>query len=136
MGLIRLLAGFPSLLEGICKSLEPHRLTYYLTDLASLFHRYFNLGNRSADHRIVVSQGVTDLFGQPRGCQVAFPLVIRHGDEFWKPFVSMLRRYGYEGAISIEHEDPLMSVKEGFEKAVAYLRNVVIEETQAQPWWF
>jgi sugar phosphate isomerase/epimerase len=59
-----------------------------------------------------------------------------HGDEFWKPFISMLRRYGYKGAISIEHEDPLMSVKDGFEKAVAYLKPIIIERDADTPWWF
>jgi sugar phosphate isomerase/epimerase len=59
-----------------------------------------------------------------------------HGDEFWKPFVSMLKRYGYDDVLSIEHEDPLMSVEEGFEKAVSYLSEVIIEETAGKPWWF
>jgi sugar phosphate isomerase/epimerase len=58
-----------------------------------------------------------------------------HGDEFWKPFISMLRRHGYEGAISIEHEDPLMTVEEGFEKAVAYLKGVIIERKAGEAWW-
>ena len=58
-----------------------------------------------------------------------------HGDEFWKPFVSMLRRYGYDGVLSIEHEDPLMSIEEGFEKAVEYLRGVLIAQKAAKPWW-
>lgn len=53
LALIRAMAGFPSLLKEICVSLEPHRLTYYLTDLAALFHRYFNLGTRISDHRII-----------------------------------------------------------------------------------
>jgi sugar phosphate isomerase/epimerase len=59
-----------------------------------------------------------------------------HGDSFWKPFISMLRRYGYHGAISIEHEDALMSVREGFEKAVAYLKPIIIEQEAGKPWWF
>lgn len=53
MALIRTMAGFPSLLEDILRGLEPHRLTYYLTDLAASFHRYFNLGTRHPDHRMV-----------------------------------------------------------------------------------
>ena len=53
LGLIRAMAGFPSLLQEICVTLEPHRLTYYLTDLAARFHRYFNLGTKIAAHRIV-----------------------------------------------------------------------------------
>jgi sugar phosphate isomerase/epimerase len=58
-----------------------------------------------------------------------------HGDEFWKPFISMLRRYGYDGVLSIEHEDPLMSVREGLEKAVVFLSEVLIEEKAAEAWW-
>ncbi len=58
-----------------------------------------------------------------------------HGDEFWKPLISLLKRYGYEGVLSIEHEDSLMSVEEGFEKAVAYLGQIIIEEQAGQPWW-
>lgn len=59
-----------------------------------------------------------------------------HGDEFWKPFVSMLGCKGYDGVISIEHEDAYMSVQEGFEKAVSYLRGVMIKEKPAKAWWF
>jgi len=59
-----------------------------------------------------------------------------HGDEFWKPFVSMLRMKGYDGVISIEHEDSYMSVQEGFEKAVHYLRSVLIREEAGAAWWF
>jgi sugar phosphate isomerase/epimerase len=59
-----------------------------------------------------------------------------HGDEFWKPFVSMLKMKGYDGVISIEHEDCMMSVQEGFEKAVAYLRSVIIKEQAGAAWWF
>lgn len=59
-----------------------------------------------------------------------------HGDEFWKPFVSMLRAKGYDGVVSIEHEDSYMSVQEGFEKAVSYLRGVLIKEKAGGAWWF
>ncbi len=53
MALIRFMAEFPSLLENICKVFEPHRLTYYLTELASLFHKYFNLGMKIPENRII-----------------------------------------------------------------------------------
>ena len=42
---------------------------------------------------------------------------------------------GYDGAISIEHEDGLMSVKEGLEKAVAFLKDILITEDPAAAWW-
>jgi sugar phosphate isomerase/epimerase len=59
-----------------------------------------------------------------------------HGDEFWKPFISMLRVKGYDGALSIEHEDSLMSIQEGFEKAVAYLKGVMVKQKAGAAWWF
>ncbi len=51
--LIRYLEGFTELLDSICKSFEAHRLTYYLTDLAARFHRYFNLGIKDGGNRII-----------------------------------------------------------------------------------
>ncbi|HDZ91628.1 MAG TPA: arginine--tRNA ligase [Deltaproteobacteria bacterium] len=55
LDLIRTMSLFPSLLRDISLTLEPHRLTYYLTDLAALFHRYFNLGTKTPEHRIITS---------------------------------------------------------------------------------
>lgn len=51
--LIRLLTEFPGLLDNLCRSFEAHRLTYYLTDLAAQFHKYFNLGTKKAENRII-----------------------------------------------------------------------------------
>ena len=53
----------------------------------------------------------------------------------WKDMMSTLRMIGYEGAVSIEHEDGLMSVKQGLEKAVAFLKEVMITEQPAAMWW-
>jgi sugar phosphate isomerase/epimerase len=58
-----------------------------------------------------------------------------HGHEFWKPFVSTLRRYGYDHVLSIEHEDALMSIEEGLTKAIDFLTDAIIEEKPATPWW-
>jgi len=53
----------------------------------------------------------------------------------WKEIMSALRMVDYDYAISIEHEDSLMSVKEGLEKAVAFLQDVIIEEETSGMWW-
>jgi len=58
-----------------------------------------------------------------------------HGAEFWTEFVSNLRMIGYEGVLSIEHEDSLMSVNEGFRKAVAFLREILLHEKRGAMWW-
>lgn len=53
MALIKRMAAFPFVLSDICMNLEPHRLTYYLTEIAALFHKYFNLGTKNPEYRIV-----------------------------------------------------------------------------------
>lgn len=40
--ILRKLATFPDVIEGAVKHLEPHRITFYLLELASLFHTYYN----------------------------------------------------------------------------------------------
>lgn len=55
LAMVRLMGDFPSLLVEICTTLEPHRLTYYLTELAALFHRYFNLGTKIPECRVVTA---------------------------------------------------------------------------------
>jgi len=55
MALIRFLARFPSLIEEVCGRFEPHRVPYYLMELASMFHRYFNLGTKVPENRIVTA---------------------------------------------------------------------------------
>lgn len=58
-----------------------------------------------------------------------------HGSEFWRALVSELRLAGYDGVISIEHEDSLMSVDEGFRKAVSFLKNTIMTESPGEAWW-
>ena len=40
--LIKAITRFPEVVEGAAKSLEPHRLTFYLSDVAALLHSYYN----------------------------------------------------------------------------------------------
>ncbi|NLA77490.1 MAG: sugar phosphate isomerase/epimerase [Clostridiales bacterium] len=54
---------------------------------------------------------------------------------YWKDIISNLRLVGYDYAISIEHEDSLMSQNEGLRKAVSTLKNVLITENVADMWW-
>ncbi len=40
--LVKAIAAFPEVVEGATTALEPHRLTFYLNDLAGKFHSYYN----------------------------------------------------------------------------------------------
>jgi sugar phosphate isomerase/epimerase len=58
-----------------------------------------------------------------------------HGEETWRQIISALAIAGYDGTVSIEHEDSLMSVDEGFAKGAALLRSILIREPAANVWW-
>ncbi|MBW2595959.1 MAG: arginine--tRNA ligase [Deltaproteobacteria bacterium] len=40
--LAKLIDAFPEMVEGSAKTLEPHRIPYYINDLASIFHSFYN----------------------------------------------------------------------------------------------
>ncbi len=48
-----------------------------------------------------------------------------HGEEWWRQFCYRLKMAGYDGWLSIEHEDVLLNSLEGLEKSVALLQNVM-----------
>ncbi|EMA49534.1 sugar phosphate isomerase/epimerase family protein [Halococcus thailandensis] len=58
-----------------------------------------------------------------------------HGESHWKEVVSTLRMVGYDGALSIEHEDSLTSSREGLEKAVDVLSRAVFATTPGDAYW-
>jgi sugar phosphate isomerase/epimerase len=58
-----------------------------------------------------------------------------HSESVWRDMVSNLRLVGYDGALSIEHEDGLMSQREGFEKAAGFLKPVIIQQEAGYAFW-
>ena len=58
-----------------------------------------------------------------------------HGAEVWRDMMSALRMVGYDGMISIEHEDSLMSVPEGLKKAIDMLKQTMMFESNGGMWW-
>lgn len=55
--------------------------------------------------------------------------------KYWKDMVSELRIAGYDHVLSIEHEDALASIDEGFGKAVSFLKEVILDEPMPKAWW-
>lgn len=58
-----------------------------------------------------------------------------HDLKTWADIMSALRLVGYDYVVSIEHEDGLMSIDEGFTKAIANLQQVLIKEPLGEAWW-
>ena len=54
--LIRMAAQFPRIVESAASAREPHRIAFYLGDLAAAFHAFWNLGNDRPDKRIIMTQ--------------------------------------------------------------------------------
>jgi sugar phosphate isomerase/epimerase len=42
---------------------------------------------------------------------------------------------GYDGVLSIEHEDSLMTAREGLEKAIRFLQDIVLNEPKGAVTW-
>lgn len=56
LDLIKVAAQFPRLVEAAAAAREPHRIAFYLYDLAGAFHSYWNLGNDRPEKRFIVAQ--------------------------------------------------------------------------------
>ena len=54
----RQLAFWPDVIEDSTSMLEPHRIPYYVHDLATVVHRFYHAGNVQSEHRVVVDDPV------------------------------------------------------------------------------
>ena len=50
----RQLAFWPEVVEDAARLMEPHRIPYYVHDLATAVHRFYHAGNEDGAHRVVV----------------------------------------------------------------------------------
>ncbi|WP_370296716.1 sugar phosphate isomerase/epimerase family protein [Rossellomorea marisflavi] len=99
---------------------------------------HFHAKDTYIDQDNVNMYGLTDMqpYGNVRSRAWTFRSVgCGHGLQEWSDMMSALRTYGYDYVVSIEHEDPIMSIEEGFLRAVKNLKSVLIEETPSDMWW-
>ena len=54
LALVKLAAQFPRIVEAAAANHEPHRIAFFLYDLAASFHAHWNMGNDRPDRRILV----------------------------------------------------------------------------------
>jgi len=55
LALVKLASQFPRLVEAAAAAREPHRVAFFLGDLAAAFHAYWNIGNERPDKRFIVT---------------------------------------------------------------------------------
>jgi sugar phosphate isomerase/epimerase len=57
------------------------------------------------------------------------------GQVDWRRVITALVSVGYDYVMSFEHEDPVMSPEDGAEKAIEYLRPLMIKKPLSKVWW-
>lgn len=57
------------------------------------------------------------------------------GNVAWRRVITTLVSVGYDYVLSFEHEDPVMSREDGCEKAIHYLKPLIIKKPLKQVWW-
>ncbi len=78
LGLVKQAAQFPRIVEAAAQAREPHRIAFFLYDLAGAFHAYWNLGNDKPEKRFIVAQEA-ELSGARLFLAAQIGQVIRNG---------------------------------------------------------
>ena len=76
--LIKLLASWPRMVELSAQHLEPHRITFYLQEVAASFHGLWNKGKEHANLRFIIADDIA-LTAARLGLVKATSLVIASG---------------------------------------------------------
>lgn len=80
VALIKMMAGWPRMVETAAEAHEPHRVAFYLYDLAAEFHTLWNKGNDDPSLRFII-EGDTERTRARLAMVMALATVIRAGLE-------------------------------------------------------
>jgi arginyl-tRNA synthetase len=58
LALVKLAAQYPRVVEGAAAAREPHRIAFYLYDLAAEFHAWWNMGNDDPSRRFILPDNI------------------------------------------------------------------------------
>lgn len=132
--------------EAIGANLDPSHMWWQGIDPVQAVHilgregaiHHFHAKDTSIDPINVNKHGVTDMQSYTLMLDRAWQFrTVGYGHDMkvWADIISALRLVGYDYVVSIEHEDGLMSVDEGFTKAVQNLQQILIREPLGEMWW-
>ena len=116
------------------QGIDPVRAIRALGDAIYFFHAK----DTALDEANVAVNGVLDTkhFSDVKNRSWVFRTIgYGHDAKVWKDMMSALRIVGYDGPISIEHEDGLMSGEEGLSKAIKFLQDVLMFEDPGEMYW-
>lgn len=124
-------------------NLDPSHLLWQGADIVSVIKYlgdaiyYFHAKDTMFNHDVTAINGVLDTQSYASEKERSWLFrTVGYGAANWKDIITALRLVGYDHAISIEHEDSLMTPKEGLEKAVKYLQEIMIfDSAKTEMWW-
>jgi arginyl-tRNA synthetase len=59
--ILKKISEWPKCVETTISKLEPHIIPYYLYELSTLFHSYWNMGNKNKEFRFVVDDKIANI---------------------------------------------------------------------------
>ena len=59
--LLRKVIEWPKIIETASAKLEPHRITFYLYELSTIFHSYWSEGNRHDDYKFIINGKINNI---------------------------------------------------------------------------
>ena len=130
--------------DMIGANLDPSHLIWQGMDIVDVINElgdaiyYFHAKDTLLNQHNVRKNGVLDTkhYGELSGRSWVFRTLGWGNDAlYWKKIISQLLVVGYDGTVSIEHEDSLMSPKEGLLKAVEFMKGIIITEKPSEMWW-
>lgn len=113
----------------IWQGIDPVEAIRYIGENGAMFH--FHAKDTCVNRRNTEINGVLDTkhySDEIHRSWVFRALGYGTDEKKWKDMISMLQLTGYNHVMSIEHEDSFMTSKEGLEKAIAFLRRIIISE--------
>jgi sugar phosphate isomerase/epimerase len=118
------------------QGIDPVAAIRVLCDAHALFHVHAK--DVYVDPLVTAVDGVLDTRPYERVKERAWTFCTvgyGHSALVWAQIVNELRKGGYDGVLSIEHEDALASQDEGLERAVRLLQGLLWHEPPPEMWW-
>lgn len=130
--------------EHLGINLDPSHLWWRGVDIPQAIRvlgpaiHHFHAKDVVVDRANAAVQGVIDARSYEQLAERAWRFrSVGHGHDLlaWKEIMEALRLVGYDRVVSLEHEDALMSIDEGFQTAIDTLRQALLREPAAEAWW-
>lgn len=130
--------------EAIGANLDPSHLFWQGADIGAVIRRlgtaiyHFHAKDSAVNPYVTAVDGVIDwkdLTEESRRAWIFRTVGYGHDQITWNHIITQLRMAGYDGAVSIEHEDSLMSADEGLRKAINLLNQVLIKDKPGEAYW-